>query len=98
MDKKLAFALVWFLDFFLRFLKNLQNETFLIEFQTQWSATCLFQAAAGVGGLVTIMAACFYYIQVFAEGAPTAIFWVLSLLSQPAFAMAIDKVSTVMHL
>ena len=39
------------------------------------------------------MAACFYYIQVFAEGAPTAIFWVLSLLSQPAFAMAIDKVS-----
>ena len=54
---------------------------------------CLFQAAAGVGGLVTIMAACFYYIQVFAEGAPTPIFWVLSLLSQPAFAMAIDKVS-----
>ena len=39
------------------------------------------------------MAACFYYIQVFAEGAPTPIFWVLSLLSQPAFAMAIDKVS-----
>ena len=39
------------------------------------------------------MAACFYYIQVFAEGAPTGVFWVLSLLSQPAFAMAIDKVS-----
>lgn len=51
------------------------------------------RVAAGVGGLISIMAACFFYIQVFAEGMPNYAFWLMSLLSQPAFAMAIDRVS-----
>ena len=51
------------------------------------------KVAAGVGGLVTIMSACFFYIQVFVTGFPETAFWFLSLLSQPAFAFAIDRVS-----
>lgn len=50
------------------------------------------KVAAGVGGLVSIMAACFFYVQVFAKGLPSYAFWLMSLLSQPAFAMAIDRV------
>ena len=50
------------------------------------------KVAAGVGGLVSVMSACFFYIQVFAKGMPVSVLWIMSLLSQPAFAMAIDRV------
>ena len=44
---------------------------------------------------MTVMAACFFYLQVFVSGMPGYVFWLLSLLSQPAFAMAIDYVSSI---
>ena len=80
--------------FFLLFVLILEFGLSMIMFA--FIMTTLFskaKVAAAVGGLVTVMAAAFFYLQVFASGMSNYIFWIMSLLSQPAFAMAIDRVS-----
>lgn len=80
-------------NFFVLFMLILEFGLSMIMFA--FIMTTLFskaKVAAGVGGLVSIMAACFFYVQVFAKGLPSYAFWLMSLLSQPAFAMAIDRV------
>ena len=49
------------------------------------------KSAAGFGGFITMLMALTYYLQVFLTGAPEYVFWLLSLLSPSAFAMAYDK-------
>ena len=50
------------------------------------------KTASGLGALCVVLLSCFYYLQVFLEDVPTVTYWFISLLSPPAFAIAVDRV------
>ena len=52
----------------------------------------LAKTAAGLGGFSAILLACFYYLKVFMDNVPNSVYWFLSLLSPPAFAIAMEEV------
>ena len=54
----------------------------------------LAKTAAGLGGFSAIVLACFYYLKVFMDDVPNSVYWILSLLSPPAFAIAMEEVRT----